>query len=297
MKVLIIGSSGQLARALMEATWPPGWEPAALGRPVVDLTQPETIAAALEREAPECIINAAAYTAVDKAESDRRTAFAINRDGVETLARACAARDIPLVHVSTDYVFDGSLNRPYSEDDPTSPATIYGMSKLAGEERIRALLPKHVILRTAWLFGPHGHNFVKTMLRLARTRDEIAVVDDQRGNPTYVPHLAEAIITLLRRLAAHPHSATVWGTYHLAGGGAATWAAMAREALAHSVRLGGPAARVRPITTADYPTPARRPMDSRLDCSKIARVLGITLPDWRRGVALCVQRLLKEKAA
>ncbi len=291
MRVLVIGKSGQLARSLLNCAWPGGWEVVACGRPQLDLTRPETVHRAITDIMPDHIVNTAAYTAVDAAESDPETAFAINRDGAALLAEICAERGIPLVHISTDYVFDGTADEPYAETDTTSPIGVYGASKLAGEERVRNLLRQHLILRTAWVHSPHGRNFVRTMLELARDRDEIAVVHDQRGNPTYAPHLAEAIVALLQAVRTQK-DLFPWGTYHVAGSGSASWHDLAREVFVHSERHGGPVARVVPIATADYPTPARRPANSRLDCTKLAATFGIRLPHWREGVARCVQRLL-----
>jgi dTDP-4-dehydrorhamnose reductase len=292
MRLLIAGWHGQLARALVEAA------PAeldidamAVGRPGLDLIKPGTIHASLAAARPDVIINSAAYTAVDKAESEPDAAFALNRDGAGLLAEAAARRGAAIIHVSTDYVFDGSKPGAWREDDLTGPLNVYGRSKLAGEQAVRAANPRHVILRTSWVHGPHGTNFVRTMLRLARERPELRVVDDQTGSPTYAPHLAAAILAVARAVVARGAEAP-FGTYHLAGSGATTWCGLAREAMAVSARLGGPSVPVHAITTADYPTPAERPRSSVLDCARIAEAFSVSLPDWQAGVADGVARLI-----
>jgi dTDP-4-dehydrorhamnose reductase len=195
-----------------------------------------------------------------------------------------------LIHVSTDYVYDGTKATPYVEDDPTAPLGAYGRSKLAGEDAVRSAVRRHVILRTAWVHSPFGGNFVKTMLRLAGERPEVRVVDDQIGSPTYAPHLAEAILAIARIAVEEPER-RVWGTYHATGTGYVSWCGLAREVMRVSGAQGGPSANVVPITTADYPTPAKRPANSRLECSKLSKTFGVTLPDWQIGVSDCVMRL------
>jgi dTDP-4-dehydrorhamnose reductase len=204
------------------------------------------------------------------------------------MAEACEQRGIPLIHISTDYVFDGSKPAPYVECDPVAPLGAYGLSKLEGEQRVAAACRRHIILRTAWVLSPYSHNFVKTMLRLGLRRAEIGVVDDQIGNPTYAPHLAIAILTIAHIHLVKDGGGLPWGVYHAAGAGEASWCDVARAVFLQSSRIEGPSPRVRPITTAEYPTPARRPANSRLDCSKLARTFGIRLPDWRVGIAECV---------
>ncbi|MDX2159194.1 MAG: dTDP-4-dehydrorhamnose reductase [Hyphomicrobiaceae bacterium] len=293
MRLLIAGWQGQLARALVEiAPSQPDIEALAVGRPALDICEPASIARAMTDFRPDVIINSAAYTAVDKAESERDAAFALNRDGPRMLAEAAGRRGAAIIHVSTDYVFDGSKASPYVEDDPPEPLGVYGRSKLEGEIAVRAANPRHLIVRTAWVHSATGTNFVRTMLRLARERPRLRVVDDQVGTPTYAPHLAEAILALARGMARAPEGDARWGTFHAAGRGEVTWCGLAREALRVSARLGGPAVEVEAITTADYPTAARRPGNSRLDCSRLERVHGLALPDWREGVADGVTRLL-----
>jgi dTDP-4-dehydrorhamnose reductase len=291
--LLVTGRGGQLAQSLCEVAAQRGLEVVALGRPDLDLTDAASIAAAIERAAPSIVVNAAAYTAVDKAESEPELAHAVNARGAGHMAEACERRGIPLIHISTDYVFDGEKSHPYTEDDAPNPASAYGRSKLDGERRVAAGCSRHIILRTAWVHSPFGHNFVKTMLRLAASRPEVAVVDDQAGSPTYAPHLADAIVSIAAHVldgsqkGGHP-----WGIYHAAGQGEATWCAFAREIFRCSAALGGPTANVRPITTAEYPTPARRPRNSRLDSGKLIRTFGVQLADWRKGTADCVRRLV-----
>lgn len=290
MKLLVTGAHGQLAESLVERGAARGDDVIALGRPELDVTDPVSLTHALGHYRPDVVVNAAAYTAVDKAESEEDEAFRVNGAGAGHVARATAMAAIPLIHISTDYVFDGAKATPYVESDPCLPICAYGRSKLAGEEAVRAAAPRHIVLRTAWVHSPFGHNFTKTMLRLAASRPEIAVVDDQIGTPTYAPHLADAI---LRIATALPRSeAGPWGTYHAAGAGAVSWCGLAREIFAVARRRGGPFASVRAIPTSDYPTPARRPQNSRLDTAKLFSVFGIALPPWQQGVEEGVERLL-----
>lgn len=294
MRLLIAGWQGQLARSLVDlAPGQPDIDALAVGRPALDLCEPASIARAMTDFRPDVIINTAAYTAVDKAESEPEQAFALNRDGARMLAEAATRCGAAIVHVSTDYVFDGTKPSPYVEDDATGPLGVYGRSKLEGEMAVRAAAPRHAIVRTAWVHSAGGTNFVRTMLRLAGDRPVVRVVDDQIGTPTYAPHLAEAILALARRLATAPEASPHWGIYHAAGSGAVTWCGLAREVFRVSAALGGPSAAVEAITTADYPTPAKRPANSRLDCSRLAEWHGIRLPDWQAGVGAGVARLVR----
>ena len=292
MKVLVIGNHGQLARALVESASSRDTSVVAMGRPKLDLLRPTTIAHAIEEIAPDVVVNTAAYTAVDKAEVEPGIAFATNAEGASFVAEACAQRDTPLIHMSTDYVFNGVLTRPYREDDQPAPLSVYGQSKLEGERHVADVCQRHVILRTAWVYSPFGNNFLKTMLRLADNQSEIGVVDDQFGSPTYAPHLAEGILAIATRILSAPGSDHRWGVYHIAGAGEATWCLLAREIFAQSKSLGGPVAQVRPLRTAENPKPARRPANSRFDCLKCATIFGVSLPEWRIGVAECVRRLV-----
>jgi dTDP-4-dehydrorhamnose reductase len=259
------------------------------GRPGLDLIQRASIHAVFEKVHPDICINTAAYTAVDKAESDAAEAFAVNRDGVASLAEACRAVAIPCIHLSTDYVFPGTASRPYLEEDPTAPLGVYGRSKWEGEEALRDIHEQHLIVRTAWLYGHHGSNFVKTMVRLARERQVLQVVHDQHGCPTWTRDLACALTVMCQRLA-HTQDAGLWGTYHFCGAGQTTWYDFARAIFAEvpcSAALS--IQRVDPIPTTAYPTPARRPAYSVLDCTKIQKVFGITPRPWRDSLHDCMQ--------
>ncbi len=294
MRLLVVGAQGQLARALAEAPAPAGFEVIRRGRPALDLLRPDSIASAIEQENPDFVVNAAAYTAVDKAESEPALAFAVNSEGVGCLAEAAAARGLPVIHVSTDYVYDGTKREAYVETDSLNPVSVYGRSKLAGEQRLAACNPRHIILRTAWVHAPYGTNFVRTMLRLGATRTEIAVVNDQRGNPTYAPHLADAILRIVAELGRRGDGSGPWGVYHAASAGEATWFEVAREVFRCS---GGPGVpKLYPISTAEYPTPATRPANSCLDTRKLARTFGVCLPHWKSGIAECVARLVETAA-
>ncbi|MFV0299108.1 MAG: dTDP-4-dehydrorhamnose reductase [Hyphomicrobiaceae bacterium] len=295
MRLLIAGWHGQLATALLDlAPGDPDVKALAAGRPALDLCEPASITRAMTDFGPDIVINAAAYTAVDKAETDQQAAFALNRDGPGLLAEAAARRGAAIIHVSTDYVFDGRKPTSYVEDDPTGPLSVYGKSKLAGEQAVQAANPRHAIVRTAWVHSAGGNNFVKTMLRLAGERDHLRVVDDQIGSPTYAPHLAAAMLALARRIVAADATSPAWGIYHAAGSGEVTWCGLAREIFRVSSALGGPSAEVEAITTADYPTPAPRPANSRLDCGKLATMHGIHMPPWQDGVAEGVRLLLSK---
>lgn len=284
MRLLVFGESGQVARELARLVP----EAVYLGRDAADLTDPEACAAMIRAHGPAAVINAAAYTAVDRAETEEALAHTINAEAPRAMARECAALGIPLVHVSTDYVFDGAAAAPRREGDPTAPINAYGRSKLAGEETVRAAGATHAILRTSWVFSAHGANFVKTMLRLGESRDRLTVVADQRGGPTPAADIAAACLTVARALTTRPDLS---GTYHFAGAPDTTWAGFAREIFMQA----GLAVEVEGIATADWPTPARRPADSRLDCTAIGAGFGITRPDWREGLA-AVLRQLKEAA-
>ncbi|PHS24611.1 MAG: dTDP-4-dehydrorhamnose reductase [Robiginitomaculum sp.] len=288
--LLVVGRSGQLAHALVQAGRD---DVIALGRPDLDLCDARSVKRALTQHNPALVINAAAYTAVDKAEADEAAAMALNAEGPAALAALCADQGCPLIHVSTDYVFDGTAQRPYRETDPCVPLGVYGRSKHAGEVAIAGAHRHHIIVRTAWVYSDTGHNFVKTMLHMARDRDGISVVKDQFGNPTFAPHLAEALLHMADHIKADP-GFDAWGIYHLAGQGQASWADLAMEVFKVSKALGGPTAMVVPIPGTDYPTPAARPANSCLDGDKAKAVFDVALPDWRDGVKTCVQSLLRD---
>lgn len=292
MRIAVTGTTGQVARSLIErAAQHPGVEIIPVGRPALDLLRPATVAPALAAARPDLIVSAAAYTAVDKAEDDVNAAFGINRDGAGAVAVAAAQIAVPVIHISTDYVFAGTGIAAHREDDPVGPLQVYGGSKYEGEKAVAAANPRHLILRTAWVYSPFGRNFVRTMLDLATKRDEIAVVADQWGNPSSALDLAEGI---LRAAAAIQDRKVEWGVYHLAGTGEINWSGLARRIFEVSRASGGPFADVRDITTAEYPTRARRPLNSRLDSGKFARTFGWTMPDWRDSVAAVVARCLDQ---
>lgn len=288
MKLLVAGKNGQVARALAELSATSPHQILCLGRPELDLTSAPSIEAAITRHRPDAVLNAAAYTAVDAAETDRDAAFALNRDGVAHLARLTAQAGVPLIHISTDYVFDGAAREAYTEADAVGPTGVYGASKLAGEAAA-AENPAHFILRTAWVYSAFGKNFVKTMLRLAADRDSVGVVADQFGNPTSAHDSARALIQVAEQAGTAPS-----GIYHMAGTGEASWADLAEAVFAASAQAGGPSASVNRITTADYPTPAQRPANSRLNCAKFIATFKTQLPPWQESVTAVTTRLVEE---
>ena len=290
MKIAVTGTAGQVVTSLVERGAAAGHEVIAIGRPDLDLADPASVVRALEAAAPDAIVSAAAYTAVDKAESERDLAFAVNGAGPGAVAQAARALGVPLIHISTDYVFDGTLDRPYVESDPTGPTGVYGASKLAGEQAVLDGHDNSAVLRVAWVYSPFGGNFVKTMLRLAGDRDELGVVGDQLGNPTSALTIADAIIKVATNMVADS-SPQLRGVFHMTAQGEASWADFAEGIFAASAARGGPSASVRHIGTADYPTPATRPANSRLDSGLIARVHGVTLPDWRTSLGDVMDRL------
>ena len=287
MRILVSGREGQVARSLAERSPAINWVFAA--RPDCDLTKPGSFAAAIEGARPDLVINAAAYTAVDRAEEEEALAHRINADAAGEGAEAAARLGIPFIHLSTDYVFDGSGERPWREDDPVAPLGAYGRTKAAGEKAVLAASAAHSVVRTSWLIGPFGHNFAKTVLRLGADRDTFNVVADQRGCPTSTLDLADALIAF----ADHAIAGRASGIWHLAGQGTATWAYLAEEILTVSAAHGGPSARVNRIATADYAAPATRPANSVLDSTKAREILGIALPEWRAGVRAFLPRLLE----
>lgn len=287
--ILLTGGGGQVGTELRRLA-PADLEIVAPGRDELDLADPEAIARAVAARPWAAVINSGAYTAVDKAESDPVTAWRVNALGPAALAFATAQAAIPLLHVSTDYVFDGAKPAAYLEGDPVAPLGVYGASKEAGEQAVRAGNRRHVILRTAWVVSPHGGNFIKTMLRLGATRDELGVVDDQLGCPTSAGDIAETLIVVARRLIDEVAAPT--GTYHFVNAGEATWCGFAREIFARAETHGRKPPRVDAITTADYPTPARRPANSRLDTKKLTRDFGVTPRPWRTAAAEVIDTLL-----
>lgn len=288
MRVLVAGRNGQVARAMIARLG----NAVALGPPELDLTDRASILRGVESTAPDLVVNAAAYTAVDNAEEQPELAQAVNATGAAWFAEAAAARGIPFVHFSTDYVFDGLKGSPYIESDSVNPLGVYGATKLAGERAVLAANPRSVVLRTAWVCSTDGANFVKTMLRLAKERDEIRVVVDQQGAPTFAADLADAVAQIAPRLVTSVIGDAAFGLFHLSGAPHTTWHGFAMEIMEQAAARGHRAARIVPITTAEYPTRARRPADGRLDCSGIARVHGITPADWRISLGLTLDVLV-----
>jgi len=291
MRIAVTGREGQVVRSLVERSQSrPGIEVFAIGRPEFDLLRPETVLPALRAANPDLVVSAAAYTAVDKAEDEPEVATAINSVGAGKVAEAAAALGVPVIHLSTDYVFAGDGDRPYDERDRPEPQSVYGRTKLAGEVAVAAGNPRHVILRTAWVYSPFGRNFVKTMLFLAADRDVVRVVADQFGNPTSALDIADAILAMAPQLMGEV-PASRFGVCHLAGAGSTHWAGLAARVFETSRVLGGPWARVEEIATADYPTKARRPANSRLSTERLREVFGWQAPDWRVSCDAVVRRL------
>lgn len=292
MKVLVTGTQGQLVQALLErGAGVAGVELHAVGKPALDLAQPDTVARAIAAAQPDVVVNAAAYTAVDQAEDEPELAMRVNGDGAGAVAAAAAKAGARVIQVSTDYVFNGAAELPYDEGAAVSPLGVYGRSKLAGEEAVRAAGGEHAIVRVAWVYSPFGRNFVKTMLALARNRDALSVVADQFGNPSSALDLADGLLALIRKWQEAP-GAGLGQTYHLAGSGETSWHGLAQQALAHSAAVGGPSAQVHPIRTEDWPTKAVRPRNSRLNSDRFAGDFGYRMPLWQSSVAQVVERLL-----
>ena len=291
IRLAVIGLQGQVARALAETGPVLDLEIVHLGRPLLDLAVPATVQPALAAATPHLVVNAAAYTAVDQAEREPNVAIAVNGGGAGAVAEACRALGIPVIHLSTDYVFDGHKKNPYVEEDLVAPASVYGASKLAGEQAVAAATEDYVILRTAWVYAPYGKNFVRTMLALAETRDQVRVVADQLGCPTYAPDIAMAIVSIARSLLVNPSDPRLRGIFHLTGRGETSWAGFASDIFAFLAAKGLPHPELTPITSAEYPTPARRPANSRLNCSKLAAIYGIELPSWRDSLGVCLERM------
>ncbi|WP_413704218.1 dTDP-4-dehydrorhamnose reductase [Pseudomonas sp. Pseusp16] len=285
MKVLINGRHGQVSHELQRRLGAVG-ELIVLGRDQLDLAQPDQIRRQVQNIRPDLIINAAAHTAVDLAESEPQSAFAINAVAPGILAEEALALDIPLIHYSTDYVFDGTKAGPYNEDDMPNPLGVYGKSKLAGEQAIRDVQGKHLILRTSWVYSTHGRNFLLTMQRLLQEKPELRVVADQIGAPTWAGTIANSTLALIERWQTK--TAANWGTYHLTAQGETSWFGFA-QAIGEALRQQGkPCAKLIPIPTSDYPTPAARPLNSRLDCSRLQTDWGVSQPDWQTALRECL---------
>ncbi|MBW1910805.1 MAG: dTDP-4-dehydrorhamnose reductase [Deltaproteobacteria bacterium] len=291
MKILVIGANGQLGWELCRKGTEEGFDIIPLDLPDFDITKRSAVNKAVTQNGASLIINAAAYTAVDEAESEPELAFAVNRDGPAYLASSCAKAGIPLIHISTDYVFDGNKKGPYLEIDTVSPLGVYGKSKAAGEAEVRGHLPSHIILRTAWLYGVHGHNFVKTILGLGREKEVLRVVADQYGCPTFAADMAEAILIIAAKL--RNGSNIPYGTYHYCGEGVTTWHGFAEKIIELARRYVPLEVKtLEPITTEEYPTPTKRPVNSVLDCSQIERHFGIHCRPWKESLARMIERLL-----
>jgi dTDP-4-dehydrorhamnose reductase len=294
VRIAVTGNEGQLVRSLRRrASETEGVEVIPVGRPWLDLQEPDSVAAPILAAKPDIVVNAAAYTAVDLAEDEPGLAYRINQSGAGAVAAAAATLGIPVIQISTDFVFQGDCDEAHIESDPTNPVSVYGASKLAGEIAVAEANSKHVIFRTAWVYSPFGKNFVKTIIRLARERDVISVVSDQYGNPTSALDLADGIIHVAKRVLTAASSPD-FGIFHLAGSGQASWSDVAEEVMNLSRSLGGPHVPVRRIASAEYPAKARRPLNSRLDCSKLYASYSWRAPDWRHSLRGVVATLLEE---
>ena len=285
LKILISGKTGQVAVELQKHLAGLG-ELIVLGRDVLDLSQPDQIRAQVRAHKPDLLIIAAAHTAVDQAENEPELAFAINAIAPGVFAEEAAALGIPMIHYSTDYVFDGSKPAPYTEDDATNPLGVYGKSKLAGELAIAASGAQHLILRTSWVYSTHGKNFLLTMQRLLQERSELRVVADQIGAPTWAGTIAQSTRALIERWQSG--DAAAWGTYHLTASGETSWFGFTQAIAGHLTAQGKACATLEPIPASAYPTPAARPQNSRLDCSKLAREWGVAQPDWEAALSACL---------
>ena len=292
MKMLITGAHGQLGREIIDVTQSKGCPVQAPPEDDLDICDLDKIDNVITELKPELVINTAAYTQVDKAETEEELAFKVNKTGCTNLARMCTKHKIPLVHISTDYVFDGQKGTPYVETDPISPLGVYGRSKAEGESEIRSFLKEHIILRTSWLYGTHGHNFVKTMLNLATSKKEIRVVADQYGSPTNAADIARTILSIAEQLQSG--NKNNWGTYHYCGQGIISWHIFAEKIIELARQHGKVRTpRIEPVTTDEYPTPAKRPVYSALDCSRIYKKFNISPRPWQKSLETTIRKLLK----
>jgi len=290
MKILVIGGNGQLGRELAAQGRPKGFLLKTVDLPEIDITSETSIRSVSEAFQPELVINAAAYTQVDRAEAEPDLCRAVNCDGPRNLARCCREIQIPLIHVSTDFVFDGKKTTPYTEEDPPAPLSVYGRTKMDGERAVQANIAHHLIVRTAWLYSVHGQNFVQTMLKLGAERNELGVVDDQYGCPTCAADLAAAILAMAQHIADSRDIS--WGIYHYCGQGVASWCGFARKIFELAGRHQQfKLKRIKPLTTAQYPTAAARPANSALDCSKITAHFGIRTIAWQESLEKTISRI------
>jgi dTDP-4-dehydrorhamnose reductase len=298
LRILVAGARGQVASALAEeCAGRRDISAICLGRPDFDITDPDNVERMINLYAPQIVVNAAAYTAVDKAESDEKIARAVNEKGSLHLAQSAARAGIPLIHLSTDYVFSGTKPTPYTETDEVGPLGVYGRTKLAGELAVARNHARHVILRTSWIYSHIGSNFVLTMLRLGKERDYLRIVDDQIGHPSYAPSIARGVLHICSVLNRHPLEAPFFGVFHLTGEGMASWYEFARAIFEESKSFGQPYPHLEPISSAEYPTPAARPLNSRLDGSRLRTVYGISLPHWRDDLDICLKRIFSPPPA
>lgn len=294
MRIVVTGKKGQLAQALIERSADLGATILPVGRPELDLGEPAAWRETLSAARPDVIVSAAAYTAVDQAESEPALAHAVNGEGPRLLAIEAAALGVPLIQISTDYVFNGAKTTPWTEEDTPDPISVYGASKLAGERAVLAEADRNVVLRVGWVYSPFGANFVKTMLRLAAERDVLRVVQDQVGGPTSAFDIADGVLAVARNIVAEPERADLRGVFHMAPQGEASWADFAREIFDWLAAHGGRRVAVEGISTSEYPTKARRPMNSRLDSQRLARIHNHRLPEWRTSLVPVLQRLISE---
>ncbi|WP_019962224.1 dTDP-4-dehydrorhamnose reductase [Woodsholea maritima] len=292
MRILVTGHHGQVVSALVKAGVRDGVDVMACGRPQLDLADLSTLDPALQAVQPDVVINAAAYTGVDKAESEVDLAHAINAIGAGELARLCAAKSIPILQVSTDYVFAGDKVEPYQETDPVAPLGVYGQSKLAGEVAVARENPRHVIVRTAWVYSETGHNFLKTMVRLGVERDHLRVVADQWGSPTHADDIAAGLLKIAQRLYEGEDNPSLYGVFHMVSAGYTSWYGFAEAIFAALEAETGKRPSLEAIKTQEYPTPAPRPANSKLDCTKINQTYGVALPDWQNPIEKSVKALV-----
>lgn len=294
MKVLVTGAGGQLGRELVRLGQSVDFEVHGLNRQQLDITNKNQIQQIFASISPSMVINAAAYTHVDRAENESDLAYAVNKDGPAYLARYCANNQLTLIHISTDYVFDGTKGRPYRESDPISPLGVYGRSKAQGETAIRSILPNHIIVRTAWLYGVYGNNFVKTILKLAAEKSALRVVADQFGSPTSAEDLANALLTIIKKI--NNNEKIDWGTYHYCCKGITTWHGLAERIIALAAPHAALKSRqVEAITTAEWPTPAKRPPYSALNCARINSQFGIEPEPWQQSLKQTIDRIFSQK--
>lgn len=296
MRILVAGQSGQLAHCLAERAAAHGVDLTCLGRPQLDLLDRQSLERAMLNIRPDIVINTAAYTGVDLAESETDLAFAANAKGAGQLAEVAGGHDCPIVHISTDYVFSGEGQNAYLETDPTAPRTVYGKSKLAGETAVSAANARHLILRTAWIYSSYGSNFLTKMLARAGSGEAVRVVDDQAGNPTSGLHLADIVLELCR-MVLEPKVKSAWGVYHVVAAGETSWAGFAEAVFTASAEQGGPSVPVERVSSTEFAAKAPRPANSRLNCDKLEMTWGLRLPDWQQGVTDCVRRILDDRGA